>query len=345
MTEGGLDGAEVVRRLAAAGVVVPRAESVVVDFASDPPLSRSLSTTAIEEAARIVEGAGAAMLASRARRSVIAVRDAAAHKAIASALKAAGAKTLTVTRAPDVWPTVGLDRDLDCKYAWILDGERLLDVEAAALGRSRAARRVTVAGHVAKPGVFALQQERTVEELVAAAGGATVEADAWVALDGGAYGGAIADREATVRSALLLVVPASHHLIARARLPIADHLRRAASACEGCRACTEACPVALDGIALQPHGIVASLVVGTDRGTGSAAAAACVGCGVCDAACPGGLSPSVLMGALRARLGTEGLSDVRKRGEPHPDRAGRRMSLELLVMRAGLGEVAGADSI
>lgn len=343
MSAAGGDAAELARRLQAAGITAPRAESVVVDLASDPPLGRSLAVTAIEEAARIVEGAGAAMLASKARRGVIAVRDAAAHKSIAQALKAAGAKTLSVARAPEVWPSLGLDRDLDCKYAWILDGERLLDLEAAALGRSRAARRVTVAGHVARPGVIALQQEVTVEALVAAAGGSTVPADAWVALDGGAYGGALADREAAVRSSLLLVVPASHHLVARARLSIADHLRRAASACEGCRACTEACPAALDGLPLQPHAIVAALAAGHDRASQTAAAPACVGCGVCDAACPGGLAPSALLGAVKARIAQEGLPPI-ERGAPHPDRPGRRMSIDLLILRAGLGEMAAADS-
>src|SRR5438132_10504756 len=91
-------------RLAAVGIAAPRAESVVVDFASDPPLGRSAAVTAAEEAARIVDGTGAALLASRARRGVIAVRDAAAHQAIGGALAAAGATAVEVARVDDVWP-------------------------------------------------------------------------------------------------------------------------------------------------------------------------------------------------------------------------------------------------
>src|SRR5205823_3210137 len=97
------------------------------------------------EAGRIVDALGAAMVAARARRGVVAVRDAAAQQALEEARAVAGATAVRVARVPDAWPQVGLDRDLGCADAWVLSGERLLDLDAAAFDRPRAPRRVTVA--------------------------------------------------------------------------------------------------------------------------------------------------------------------------------------------------------
>ncbi len=114
---------------------------------------------------------------------------------------------------------------------------------------------------------------------------------------------------------------------------VAEQLRRAASACEGCRLCTEACPVALVGGELAPHEVMWTLSTSRDDGTRLARAIDCVGCGVCDAACPSGLSPLAMVRAVGERL-PEGVAPA-PRGEPHPDRDARRMSIELLLLRAG----------
>src|SRR5581483_4481785 len=115
--------------------------------------------------------------------------------------------------------------------------------------RPDAPRFVTVAGAVARPSVLAVRAEATVDELVAQAGGATD--DAWVALE---------------RGSLLLVLPAAHEQVRRARTPIADWLVRAASACEGCRQCSEACPPALGGAPLRPHEVIWTLATLRDDG-------------------------------------------------------------------------------
>jgi Na+-translocating ferredoxin:NAD+ oxidoreductase RnfC subunit len=159
-----------------------------------------------------------------------------------------------------------------------------------------------------------------------------------VALDGGPLGGRLADPEEAVRSSLVWVVDRAHPLAARARVPVSDWLRRAASACEGCRACTDLCPPALDGAPLAPHALIATLVAGRDAfgdGAQLQAAAACTGCGVCDLACPAAIAPAALAGAVRERLPRSVLAP--KRGAPHPDRAARRASIRLLQMRLGLG--------
>jgi electron transport complex protein RnfC len=312
---------------------VTRREAVVIDLACDPPLSESARDIALTEGPAIVRALGAAMVAARAKRGVVAVRDAASEKSIQAALATAAGddvKGARVARVADVWPTTGIERDVGCPDALVLDGEAALDLDSASFGTPRGAKRITVAGEVARPSV--IRGAATVEEAVAAAGGATV--NAWVALDGGLLGGRAADREDRPRSSLLMVLPAASPHVARARVSLGDWLRRAASACEGCRVCSEVCPVALDGRALAPHEILWTLVAGRDDGTRLAGAAACVGCGVCDVACPAAISPAALVGAVRERLPPTVSAGAR--GEAHPDRGGRRMARSLLALRLGI---------
>ena len=151
----------------------------------------------------------------------------------------------------------------------------------------------------------------TLGELVARAGGALD--DDWVPIAGGAPAGRLAAREATLAEAgapsTVLVLPARHAWVRRLRTSVGDWLWRAASACEGCRACSDACPVRLDA-----HALVATLATGRELGTAALARGdgggpgpvatfvACTGCGVCDAACPAGLSPRALAVDVRERL-------------------------------------------
>jgi Na+-translocating ferredoxin:NAD+ oxidoreductase RnfC subunit len=119
------------------------------------------------------------------------------------------------------------------------------------------------------------------------------------------------------------VLPARHEWVRRLRTSIGDWLWRAASACEGCRACSDACPVGL-----AAHQLVATLATGRDDGTAPAAFAACLGCGVCDAACPSSLSPRALATAVRQRLPPSTVPVERRVGI---DRA-------LLTLRLGLAQ-------
>ena len=336
LVRGGDPQADVIRaRLAAVHITPARFDVVVADLTGDPPLGRALVETTLADPDRLVAGVGAAMIAARAKRGVIAVRDAAAHKALTAAAGAARATKLTVARVADTWPHAGVDRELGLRHAWLLGAEELIRIEAATFVRAPLPRRITIAGEVARPGTVALDRGApipSVEALVEAAGGALPSP--WLALDGGAWGGRLADAECAPITSLVLVLPAGHALIARARLPIATQLRRVASACEGCRACTDVCPPFLDGRALHPHAIVAALAGGSDQRNESAAANACLACGVCTAACPSALDPAALVGHVRSRLPAD--LPLPRRGRPHPDRAARQSSVALLLLRAGL---------
>jgi Na+-translocating ferredoxin:NAD+ oxidoreductase RnfC subunit len=163
-------------------------------------------------------------------------------------------------------------------------------------------------------------------ELVARAGGALD--DDWVPIAGGAPAGRVVTREATLAEAgapsVVLVLPARHALVRRLRTTVGDWLWRAASACEGCRACGDACPSGL-----ATHALVATLATGRDDGVATAAFAACTGCGVCDAACPAALSPRALAVDVRDRLAHGGVTAPAAARRAGIDRA-------LLTLRLGL---------
>ena len=126
---------------------------------------------------------------------------------------------------------------------------------------------------------------------------------------------------------LVLVLPARHALVRRLRTSVGDWLWRAASACDGCRVCGEACPSGL-----ATHELVATLATGRDDGVAAAAFAACSGCGVCDVMCPSGLSPRALATDVRDRLARGGVGVAAGRAR----RAG--IDRALLTLRLGLAE-------
>jgi Na+-translocating ferredoxin:NAD+ oxidoreductase RnfC subunit len=185
---------------------------------------------------------------------------------------------------------------------------------------------VSIVGAVATPAVVRAEPATTMGELVARGGGALDED--WLPIAGGAPAGRLLAREATMAEAgmpsVVLVLPARHALVRRLRTTVGDWLWRAASACEGCRACGDACPSEL-----PVHALVATLASGRDDGTAPARFAACSGCGVCDAVCPAGLSPRALAVDVRERL---------ERGGVTAGATARRVGIDraLLTLRLGL---------
>ena len=133
------------------------------------------------------------------------------------------------------------------------------------------------------------------------------------------------DREASWSGQpLVTILPAHHPLVRRARTPIADWLVRAASACEGCRICSESCAH------LQPHEIVWTLATMRDDGTAIAAAANCIDCGVCDAMCPSALSPRALVANVKEKLGDVKVEKMKREWSG--------LDVKLLTQRMGLAD-------
>ncbi len=294
---------------------------LIGDCASEPPLAATERLLATMRADDVVYGLGAAALARGHRVMALAVADAAARAALAAAIERIGADVAIVDAAP-AWPAVVAGMKDEVLPASLL----VAIAEAARAPKGPAATTVSVVGAVAAPVVVRATAATTMGELVARAGGALD--DDWLPVAGGAPAGRLVAREATIAEAgtpsVVLVLPARHALVRRLRTTVGDWLWRAASACEGCRACGDACPSELPA-----HELVATLASGRDDGTAPARFAACSGCGVCDAACPAGLSPRALAVDVRQRL---------ERGGVKAGATARRVGIDraLLTLRLGL---------
>ncbi len=308
------------------------------DCASDPPLGATARVLGEARAADVVYGLGALAVETKAKKLAIAFANEVVRSALQEVIEKVGAK-ISLIEVGAGWP------------ARLPPAKRIASaaelVRAAERARGKISRRyVTVAGAVAAPSVLVVEEGAAVEELVARAGGATC--DDWVAVAGGAPNGRLVERGATVEDETILIVPAGHEVARRLRTPVADWLVRAASACEGCRACTDACPPSLAGAPLRPHELVWTLATLRDDGTAPAAALACDGCGACDVVCPSRLSPRALVTGVRDRLreaGAAAMEIVAQRARPE---AGDGMNgdmnahmngldRELVTLRLGLG--------
>jgi ferredoxin len=310
--------------------------TLVADCAGDRPLAATRAALARARAEDVLVGLGL-LAASEERGAWRYTLVARARAAEAAALGAAAERheaRVTVEEVGPVWPTPRAA------------GERLVSavdlVRLADRARGRAARAyLTVAGAVARPTVMAAAPDDEVAALVAAAGPLV---DDWVAIAGGPPGGRLVERSARAAECdeLLLIVSTGHAVARRLRVPLADWLVRAASACEGCRMCTDGCPegdAVVDGEALAPHRLALDVAQGREPAGGAAlVAAACTGCGLCDAACPSSLAPSRIVGAVAERVRAAGVEPAATRAVPLP----RGIDLALLTLRLGLGDLAGA---
>jgi ferredoxin len=320
--------------------------ALVADCASDPPLGATGALLAETRAEALLLGLGVAAARTGKQARAVRVRSALAAHAVRSAAERLGV-TVTVEQVTEAWPSaLGPDEERWPAALLVALGEELRGAPARGY--------VTVAGAVVAPAVLAAPLERTVRELVQDAGGATVPD--WVAVAGGLPAGALVERGATLGDclgaggALILVLPQRHAWVRRLRTPVDEWLQRALSACEGCSACTELCPVGRSGAPLAPDRLVRGLAAsdrperdGLDR---------CLGCGLCDVACPSSLSPRAVLAAIAQEVRPPEAPTPASLVRPtDPGRAARTgastahaagLDRSLLTLRLGLGDYAPA---
>jgi Na+-translocating ferredoxin:NAD+ oxidoreductase RnfC subunit len=151
-------------------------------------------------------------------------------------------------------------------------------------------------------------------EVVAAAGGATI--DEFRLVEGGPMMGWLAGPDAVVTktTAGYLVLPADHPVPARKARKSQVEWKWAMGACCGCRLCTDLCPRALLGHRIQPHAAMRAVHAGAEDSPSVVGTAfLCSQCGVCEAyACSMGLSPRSVIGDIRGRLAGAGVKSTFK---------------------------------
>jgi len=186
-----------------------------------------------------------------------------------------------------------------------------LNIHRATRGIPVTRRFVTVTGEVRTPGIVDAPVGTSAEDLIAAAGGATVPSYAIV------KGGPMMGKQFPMSAAAtqgfgkadsgLIVLPADHPLIEFGSQSMDRIMAQARSICIQCRLCTELCPRYLIGHQMRPHRVMRS--VGTDtHPTDLTDALLCCECGVCELfSCPMGLSPRRMNVHIKGMLRAEGI--------------------------------------
>lgn len=326
-----------------------RLELVVGDLGAEPLLSRSAAALIERHGELLLDGLGAAALATGAQRLVLAVPE---GPLLAPTRALCRGRSVELLVTPPAYPSrPGLLLGDASERAWIVPASRLVAFGAVVQGRQdrqdrqgRAAPHLcTIAGAVRAPQVVDLAalspSERTPVALVRRCGGAADGAAAWVAIRDGAPSGVLwpAESELPIGCQELLVLPASHELVRRLRRGEPAFLERARNACLSCRLCTDLCPEAQAGVELAPHRILRGLALGKSPSLFTDEAARCTGCGTCSALCPAELLPASQLRQLQTGTPLTPLEDrdpERGVGLPPPRQVGRA----LLLARLGLAD-------
>jgi ferredoxin len=340
------------RRLA-----LPPASLIIGRVCDEQPLLRTEVTTAQQAPQRLLRGLAAAGLLCGAEQLALAVDEEQPELLQSLTRHASGTRV-------ELWPIAPrAPLDDDClradlaerrpallQRALVLDAVALSDVADIVDGRPPLWRTVTVCGMVRRPAVLQAAIGAPLHDLVRACGGS--QDPACALFHNGAPGGSLVDPgqpvEAHTRG--LLVLPHDHPLLARLSVPVDDELRRAASACVGCRLCSDCCSAHLLGASLEPHRLLLAAATAWSRSclepSGLLCALECRSCGLCSTACPSGLRPATLVAAVARRLREQGVKLTAAAPlRPHPDRAGRRLSRARLAERLGLSGFAASPPV
>ncbi len=224
--------------------------------------------------------------------------------------------------------------------------ETLFNVWRASQGHPVTHSLVTIHGHVKQPLTAWFPVGMSYGELLAVAGGATIED--FVLLDGGPMMGRVVSDLNTPVSRVtsgLIVLGRETRLAERKSQSERAFRRIGKSACDQCSLCTEMCPRYLLGYPIQPHLVMRSLLTtGPLSNTLCQWAQACCECNICTLwACPEELDPRnvcvVTKRDLKAHnrwLPPEQLQQLTR--PVHPLKAYRSVPTQRLLRRLGLHE-------
>ena len=221
-----------------------------------------------------------------------------------------------------------------CNVESVYNGYRALK------GKPVTDKYVTVAGEVKTPKTFLVPIGTKIADLIAAAGGLTVD-NAELISGGPMMGKIVRPGDVVTKTTnAIIALPADHRVILNKNRNYSISLRRAMSVCCQCRSCTELCSRHVAGYPVEPHMVMRVLSNG-GRGDEKSLEGSlfCSGCGLCETySCPQDLSPRALIDQLKAAR--------RARGEALPkgvaydpdvkDAELKKVSVDRLTLRLGL---------
>ncbi|MFH1463113.1 MAG: 4Fe-4S dicluster domain-containing protein [Pseudomonadota bacterium] len=330
-----------------------RVDTYIVNGVECEPLLHKDKELMRLQAGRLLEGLRLAMDSTGASRGVIAVK-AKARDAIAalephvmgsiSLLKMenfypAGDEVQVVYEATGrLIPPAGLPLAVGCAVSNV---ESLLNVAAADHGQPVIATSLTVAGAVARPLSLEVPIGVTVREVIALAGGATVDDPAFI--DGGPMMGPARtdlDQPVTKTTGGIVVLPRDHRLVQRKLAPDEVNVRIARASCDQCTQCTDLCPRYLLGYGIEPHKAMRAVgFAGEKAEAWDRHGLLCCECGACEYyICPESLTPKSMCVRAKQGFAASGLrpEPLQGLGRPHPLREARKIPVPRLVQRLGL---------
>ena len=298
-----------------------------------------------------LRGMSLAMEMVGAPEGVIGIKE--KYKDIIAALEQQAPKNIRVAPLPDVYPAGdefilvhlvtgrvippgGLPKDVN---AMVANVETLMNI---GLSEPVTQKYLSVVGAVRNPITLRVPVGITIGEVIAAAGGATV--DDFSVLLGGvmmARPAAGLDVPVTKTTGGIVVLPSLHKLIQRhaAKWPVIARVGR--SACDQCRFCTEFCPRYLLCHPIQPHRAMQSLGFSPSPAEIIAGTLYCCECNLCSMyACPEDLDPKNVCVQLKSAARENGLffAGTPESVTPHPMADFRRVPMGRLISRLGLSE-------
>ncbi|MBQ0124985.1 MAG: SLBB domain-containing protein [Clostridiales bacterium] len=221
----------------------------------------------------------------------------------------------------------------------VFNVETVYNIYRAMNGTPVTHKYVTVAGEVKAPQTFYAPIGTSFSELIALAGGETVDNPAYL-VGGPMMGrlGSVSDVVTKTTNAVI-VLPDDHYVVMRKRTSPSIDLKRAMASCCQCHYCTDMCPRHLLGHPINPAELMR---VASNHDTANAKpyldALYCSGCGLCEMySCVQGLSARNVIGAIKAGLRTAGVkAPVVSDPVPVENRELRRVPLSRLRARIGL---------
>ncbi len=222
----------------------------------------------------------------------------------------------------------------------VLNVETVYNIYRAMQGDPVTHKYITITGEVKNPVTLYAPIGITIEKLLEAAGGVTIDDPAYVL--GGPMMGSLGSPFDTVTktSNAVLVLPKTLPLVQKKKSKTSIDIQRAMSSCCQCSYCTSLCPRALLGHPIDPSAFMLAASHGVTSDTAPYVNAMfCSGCGLCEMySCTQGLSPRTLLTATKKGLQKQGIrapQDARQRAVESA-RDMRMIPLSRLRSRLGL---------
>ncbi|WP_196005717.1 cobalamin reductase PduS [Citrobacter freundii] len=293
-------------------------DTFLVNAAECEPMLKVDQQLMAVQAERLIHGVQYAMTATGASSGIIALKE--KYQEAINALTPLLPAGIRLHILPDVYPAGD-----EVLTIWMATGRRVppaalpvsvgvvvnnvqtvLNIARAVEQQYPVTRRtLTVNGAVASPITLTVPVGMSLRDVLALAGGATVDDPGFI--NGGPMmGGLITSLDTPVSKTTggLLILPKSHALIQRRMQDERTVLSVAKTVCEQCRLCTDLCPRHLIGHELSPHLLVRAVNY-QQAATPQLllTALTCSECNVCESvACPVGISPMRINRMLKREL-------------------------------------------